>query len=148
MNDSFHDEIQEIYQKLIDAWNRRDAEGMAEQFSDQGAQIGFDGSKVVGKAEILSHVKPIFEDHPIAPFVTKIKSIRPLGKDAAILHAIAGMIPPGKTDIEPDVNAHQTLVAVKTNSNWRIELFQNTPAAFHGRPELVDQMTEELRELL
>ena len=58
------------------------------------------------------------------------------------------MIPPGKTDIEPDVNAHQTLVAVKTNSNWRIELFQNTPAAFHGRPELVDKMKDELRELL
>ncbi|MEK3906378.1 SgcJ/EcaC family oxidoreductase [Oceanobacillus sp. FSL K6-0127] len=148
MNDSFHDEIQEIYQKLIDAWNNRDAEEMAGLFAEQGVQIGFDGSKVVGKAEILSHVKPIFEDHPTAPFVTKIKSIRPLGKDAAILHAIAGMIPPGKTDIEPDVNAHQTLVAVKTNSNWRIELFQNTPAVFHGRPELVDQMTEELRELL
>ncbi|MDO6447634.1 SgcJ/EcaC family oxidoreductase [Oceanobacillus profundus] len=148
MNDTFHDEIQEIYQKLIDAWNNRDAEEMAGLFAEQGVQIGFDGSKVVGKAEILSHVKPIFEDHPTAPFVTKIKSIRPLGKDAAILHAIAGMIPPGKTDIESDVNAHQTLVAVKINDHWQIELFQNTPAAFHGRPELVDQMTEELRELL
>lgn len=148
MNDSFHDEIQEIYQKLIDAWNNRDAEEMAGLFAEQGVQIGFDGSKVVGKAEILSHVKPIFEDHPTAPFVTKIKSIRPLGKDAALLHAIAGMIPPGKTDIEPDVNAHQTLVAVKINDHWQIELFQNTPAVFHGRPELVDKMTEELRELL
>ncbi|MBP2078313.1 SgcJ/EcaC family oxidoreductase [Oceanobacillus polygoni] len=148
MNNSLHEEIQELYQKLIDAWNKRDAEGMADQFSEQGVQIGFDGSKVVGKAEILSHVKPIFEDHPTAPFVTKIKSIRPLGKDAAILHAIAGMIPPGKADIEPNVNAHQTLVAVKMGDHWKIELFQNTPAAFHGRPELVEQMTEELRELL
>ncbi|WP_339226315.1 SgcJ/EcaC family oxidoreductase [Oceanobacillus sp. FSL K6-2867] len=148
MNNSLQEEIQELYQKLIDAWNKRDAKGMAEQFSEQGVQIGFDGSKVVGRAEILSHVKPIFEDHPTAPFLTKIKSIKPLGKDAAILHAIAGMIPPGKTDIEPDVNAHQTLVAVKINDNWQIELFQNTPARFHGRPELVEQMTEELRELL
>jgi uncharacterized protein (TIGR02246 family) len=49
---SINDEVQALYQKLIDAWNNRDAEGMADQFSEQGVQIGFDGSKVVGKAEI------------------------------------------------------------------------------------------------
>lgn len=58
------------------------------------------------------------------------------------------MIPPGKSDIEPAVNAHQTLVAVKKDNGWQVELFQNTPAQFHGRPELVEEMTEELRELL
>jgi hypothetical protein len=29
--------------------------------------------------------------------------------------------------------------------NWQIDLFQSTPAQFHGR---VEQMTEELREEL
>lgn len=145
---TINNEIQYLYQKLIAAWNNRDAQGMADQFSEQGVQIGFDGSKVVGKSEIFSHVAPIFENHPTAPFITKVNSIRPLGNDAAILHAIAGMIPPGKTDIEPNVNAHQTLVAVKQDEGWQIELFQNTPAQFHGRPELVEQMTEELRQLL
>ena len=47
---SINNEIQELYQKLIDAWNNRDAQGMANQFSEQGMQIGFDGSHVVGKA--------------------------------------------------------------------------------------------------
>jgi hypothetical protein len=27
-------------------------------------------------------------------------------------------------------------------------LYQNTPAQFHGRPELVQKMTEELQQLL
>lgn len=148
MNDSFHGEIQNLYQKLIDAWNKRDAQGMALLFAEQGVQIGFDGSKVIGQEEILSHLAPIFEDHPTAPFVTKVKDIRLLGTDAAILLAIAGMIPPGKTDIEPAVNAHQTLIAAKKDHEWRIELFQNTPAQFHGRPELVEEMTVELRQLL
>lgn len=148
MSISIQNEIKELYQKLIDAWNHRDAKGMAELFSEEGVQIGFDGSKLVGNDEILDHLKPIFEDHPTAPFVTKVKSIRSLGTDVAILHAIAGMIPPGKSDIEPKVNAHQTLVAVKENQNLRIELFQNTPAQFHGRPELVEQMTEELKQLI
>jgi uncharacterized protein (TIGR02246 family) len=148
MNTSFQDEIKSLYQKLIDTWNKRDAKGMAEQFSKQGIQIGFDGSKVIGQEEILSHLKPIFENHPTPPFVTKVKDIRALGTDAAILQAIAGMIPPGKTDIDPTVNAHQTLVAVKKDHNWRVELFQNTPAQFHGRPKLVKQMTEELRQVI
>lgn len=148
MSSSISDEIQGLYQKLIDAWNKRDAQAMADQFSEQGVQIGFDGSKLVGKGEILSHLKPIFADHPTAPFVTKVKSIRPLGTDIAILHAIAGMIPPGKAEIDPNVNAHQSLVATKKDNHWHIELFQNTPAHFHGRPELVEQMTEELRQLL
>ena len=141
-------EVQNLYNKLIDAWNRRDAKGMSDQFADQGVQIGFDGSKLIGKGEILAHLTPIFLDHPTAPFITKVKEIRSLGTDAAILYAIAGMIPPGKSDIEPAVNAHQTLVAVKMNNSWQVELFQNTPAQFHGRPELVEEMTEELRQLL
>ncbi|MEK5079016.1 SgcJ/EcaC family oxidoreductase [Solibacillus sp. FSL W7-1436] len=141
-------EVQQLYNTLIDAWNRRDAKGMSDQFADQGVQIGFDGSKLIGKKEILAHLTPIFEDHPTAPFITKVKEIRSLGKDTAILYAIAGMVPPGKSDIEPAVNAHQTLVAVKKNNDWQVELFQNTPAQFHGRPELVEEMTEELRQLL
>lgn len=110
--------------------------------------IGFDGSQSIGQAEILTHLKPIFQDHPTARFVTKVKSIRPLGTDAALLRAIAGMVPVGHTDLNPKVNTHHTVVAAKINGVWCIELFQNTPAQFHGRPQLVEQMTEELRQLL
>ncbi|WP_174613011.1 SgcJ/EcaC family oxidoreductase [Virgibacillus ihumii] len=147
MNGSIQDDIIELYNNLISAWNNRDAEGMADKFSDEGVQIGFDGSKLIGKQDILAHLAPIFESHPTAPFVTKIKGVRKLGTDTALLHAIAGMVPPGKSDIEPSVNAHQTLIAVKSGSEWRVELFQNTPAQFHGRPELVEEMTEELRKV-
>ena len=50
---SIQDEIKTLYQKLIEAWNKRDARGMAEQFSEQGVQIGFDGSKLIGREEIF-----------------------------------------------------------------------------------------------
>ncbi|WP_313235826.1 SgcJ/EcaC family oxidoreductase [Sporosarcina ureae] len=148
MNISKVDEINSLYRRLIEAWNKRDAKGMAELFTEQGIQIGFDGSKMVGREDILSHLASIFENHPTAPFVTKVKDVRAIGTDTAIVQAIAGMIPPGKTDIEPTVNALQTLVAVNKDGNWKIELFQNTPAQFHGRPELVEQMTDELRRLI
>lgn len=51
-------------------------------------------------------------------------------------------------EIEPKLNATQTLVATKTASGWQVMLFQNTPAQLHGRPDLVEQMTKELRDVL
>jgi hypothetical protein len=58
------------------------------------------------------------------------------------------MVPPQQSDLNPNVNTHHTLVVVKGEGEWRIQLFQNTPAQFHGRTELVEQMTAELRALL
>lgn len=43
--------------------------------------------------------------------------------------------------------AVQSLIAVKSAATWWIALFHNTPAQFHGRPELVQQLTEELQQL-
>jgi uncharacterized protein (TIGR02246 family) len=148
MQPSASNEARDLYQQLMDAWNTRNARAMADLFAEDGEIIGFDGSQELGREEIYSHVAPIFEHHPTAPFVSKVKSVRALGPDTVMLRAIAGMVPPGQSDINPNVNTHHTLVAVKNEGKWQIQLFQNTPAQFHGRPELVEQMTEELRELL
>jgi uncharacterized protein (TIGR02246 family) len=148
MQSSVSSEVQALYQQLIDAWNNRSARAMADQFTKDGEMIGFDGSQAIGREEIFSHLNPIFEEHPTPPFVTKVKNVRFLSSDAAILRAIAGMVPPRQSDIDPKLNTHHTLVAVKREGKWKIALFQNTPAQFHGRPELVEKMTEELRQLL
>lgn len=145
---SLENELTKLYHSLITAWNNRNAREMADQFTEQGIQIGFDGSKLIGQKEIYSHLQPIFEDHPTAPYVTKIKDIRSLGPDAALLTAIAGMVPEGKTEVNPQLNTHLTVAAVRKNGEWKIELFQNTPAQFHGRPELVEEMTQELNQLI
>lgn len=140
-------EIQAVYIQLLDAWNNRSARDMADLFADDGVNIGFDGSETIGSEELFLHLQPIFEDHPTARFISKVKDVNFLNPDIAILRAIAGMVPPQQSDINPKVNTHHTLVVVKKDG-WRIQLFQNTPAQFHGRPELVEKMTEELRELL
>jgi uncharacterized protein (TIGR02246 family) len=74
--------------------------------------------------------------------------VRFLTPDVAILRAVVGRVPPGQSDLNPAANAVQSLVAVKQDDQWRIALFQNTPAQFHGRPELAQKLTEELRQLL
>jgi len=141
-------EIRSLYRQMLDGWNQRSAAAFAAPFAEDGEVIGFDGSQMTGRAEIVSTLGQIFAGHVTAPYVSKVRSVRLLSPDVAILRAIVGMVPPGQSDLNPAVNAHQTFVAARRDGMWRIELLQNTPAQFHGRPELVQQMTEELQQLL
>lgn len=141
-------EVKKVYQQLLEAWNNQHARKMADLFAFDGESIGFDGSQSIGREEIFSHLAPIFEHHPTAEFVSKIKNVSFLNSDIAVLRAIAGMVPRGRSEINPNANTHHTLIIINIEGNWLIKLFQNTPAQFHGRPKLVEQMTEELSEVL
>jgi uncharacterized protein (TIGR02246 family) len=148
MNSAEGKSVQDLYHRFLSAWNDRDARGMADHFTGDAEMIGYDGSQAIGRDEIYSHLSPIFENFPTPPYYGKVKSISVLSDNAVILRAIAGMVPIGKTDLSPELNTHHTLVAVKEGESWLIKLFQNTPAQFHGRPELVEKMTKELKELV
>ena len=140
--------VRELYRQMMDGWNKRSAGAFAAPIAEDGDLIGFDGSQLIGRSEIVSMLQRIFADHPTAPYVSKVKSVRFLSPEVAVLRAIVGMIPPAQPDLDPNLNALQTLIASKRDGQWRIVLFQNTLAQFHGRPDLVQQMTEELRQLL
>ncbi len=141
-------EARALYRQVLDGWNKRSANGFAALFTNDGSVVGFDGSMLDGPAEIESALRQIFANHPTAAYVAKVRSVRFLAPDVAVLRAVAGMVPPGQSDLNPAVNAVQTLVAAKRDGKWRVVLFQNTPAQFHGRPDLFQQLTEELRQLL
>lgn len=140
--------IEQLYERLIDAWNNRDAKGMAELFADNGLIVGFDGSQMDSPTQTETELSKIFASHPTAKYITKVKRIINLNPGVSLLQAIVGMVPPGKNEIMPERNAVQTLVAVQDNQGLKISLFQNTPARFDGRPELVEAMTRELSELI
>jgi uncharacterized protein (TIGR02246 family) len=141
-------EISALYHALLDAWNKRSAHDYAALIAENGSVVGFDGSQMNGRAEIENEISQIFRDHETAKYIAKVREIRSLSPDVAILRAVCGMVPPGKTDLNPAVNSIQSLVAQKQADQWQIVLFQNTPAQFHGRPELSDALTAELRALL
>ena len=141
-------EIRALYQRLLGSWNKRDAAAMAGLFAEDGDSIGFDGSQMSGRAEIAATLRQIFTDHITGVYVGKVREVRRFSTEVAILRAVVGMIPPGQSDLAPQLNAIQTLVATKQDGKWEITLLQNTPAQFHGRPELVQQLTDELRGLM
>lgn len=140
--------VRGLYEVLIDCWNRRSAEDFAACFAEQGSIVGFDGSQVNGASNIAAHLAPIFADHPTPTYVTLVEGVRTVAPGAVILRAVSGLLPPGQDDIVPELNAVQTLVAARNAESWQVELFQNTPAQFHGQPELAGRMTADLREAL
>jgi uncharacterized protein (TIGR02246 family) len=134
-----------LYEQLIGGWNEQSGERFAAPFADDGHVIGYDGSEQSGREQIASEMQRIFDDHETASYVANVRSVQLLGDDAALLRAVVGMIPPGASELNPERNAHQTVVATTRDGEWRIVLFQNTPAQFHGRPELAEALTDELR---
>ncbi|MGE5251386.1 MAG: SgcJ/EcaC family oxidoreductase [Bacteroidota bacterium] len=141
-------EVRWLYQELLNRWNERTADGMAELFMEDGNLIGFDGSQMNGRQEAAAALGQIFADHLTAAYIGIVREVRFLTPEVAVLRAVAGMVPAGQSDINPAVNAVQTLVVVRQEGRWRIAVFQNTPAALHGRPELSEQLTRELQEAM
>ena len=131
-----------LYTRLLEAWNRRDASGFAAQFAGDGSTVGFDGSQLDGRSAIASELDRIFNHHTPATYVARVRELRTLGAGAVLLRAVAGMVPPNGSAIKPDRNAIQSLVVTAEDGAPRVALFQNTPAQFHGRPALTEQLFE------
>jgi uncharacterized protein (TIGR02246 family) len=139
------EDIRALHRRLLAAWDRQDADAYADEFATDGILVGFDGTTVEGREEIRTHVGTIFVDHATGSYAATARAARLLVADVGVMRAVAGLKPTDQQDVDPATNAIQSLVAVKVDGTWRVALFQNTPAAFHGRPEAADALTEELR---
>lgn len=145
----FEAQIRSLYVQFVDGWNQRSGAAVAATFADDGDIIGYDGTHHHGRLAIAADLRQIFTSRETASYVAVIRSVRPIGPGVALLLAHAGLIPPGDTDIDPRYHTLQSVVAVdEGNGRWRISMLQITPAAWHGRPEARDVLTEELRGLL
>ena len=137
--------VRALYRSLIAGWNAGDAVAMTAGFADEAHMIGFDGSEITGRDRAREYLASIFADHKVASFVTLVRDVHEIAPGVALLHAHAGMLPPGQSAINRATNAVQTLVAVKHDGAWRSVLFQNTRSAWHGREDDVKRITAELQ---
>jgi uncharacterized protein (TIGR02246 family) len=135
-----------LYAELLRTWNSTDAAGFASAFTDDGEVIGFDGSILRGRDVIEAEMARIFADHRTGTYVGIVREVVPVTADVAVARAVAGVVPAGADDLVPALNSVQRLTAVRRDGQWRIALYHNTPAQFHGRPELVEQLTADLRQ--
>ncbi len=147
-NEAGAEEVRSLHRHLLEAWNAQEGWAFGSLFTHDGSIVGFDGSTVDGRDEIAEYLSGIFADHETGSYVAVVREVRFLAPQVALLRAAAGLVPPGQSRVNPETNSVQGLVAVKEDGSWSVALFQNTPAAFHGRPEAAEALTEELQTLL
>ncbi len=137
--------ILDLYRLILEGWNARNAKAMTRSLAPDATVIGFDGSVHSGRDAIESQMAELFRDHPTGRYVADVEMVREIGPAAVLLRAVAGLVPPGSSTVRSEVNAHHTVVAEQVDGRWQVVLYQNTPAQFHGRPHLVEQMTKRLQ---
>lgn len=138
----------DVYTRMLEAWNRRGAAAFAALFTPAGLAISFDGSQMEGLSAIEEQLASVFAHHQTASYVAKVRGVRRVGADTVLQNAAVGMVPPGGTAIDPAVNALRSVLVIGDGEAPRIALLQTTPAAFHGRPHLVEELTAEVSEVL
>ena len=132
------------YTALLQAWNDRQPNRFAALFTSDATVVGFDGSLMNGRADIVAQMRSIFASHSTAAYVAIVREVRALRPGVVLLRAAAGMVPPEGGALIEKVNAQQSAIFVDDGDSPQVALFQNTPAAFHGRPREVETMTDEL----
>jgi uncharacterized protein (TIGR02246 family) len=50
--------ITELYRRMVEGWNARDADAMAGPLAPDGLVIGFDGSQTRGRVEAAAELDP------------------------------------------------------------------------------------------
>jgi uncharacterized protein (TIGR02246 family) len=140
--------ISTLYFQIIDGWNKGSGSIFAAPFAEDGDLVGFDGTHLKGRQNIASFHQQLFDTFlKGSRLVGKIRDMRFLTKDVAIMHAVGGTIMDGQADIEPERNSIHTIVVKRDNPNvgyWYITSFQNTRVQYIGRPQEIQKLTEEL----
>ncbi|WP_327677492.1 SgcJ/EcaC family oxidoreductase [Kitasatospora sp. NBC_00458] len=140
--------VRALYHRALEGWNLRDGPAFAGPFAVDGEVVGFDGTRYAGRSVMAAELGRVLADHATPEYVAKVRRVRALGPGVAQLDAVAGLVPDDADDLDPALNAVQTVIAVNAGAGWRIALLQNTPARYDLRPDLAKALTAELRELV
>ena len=65
--------------------------------------------------------------------VGKVRSVRFLTTDVAVMHAVGGTVMPGQTDLDSERNSVQTLVVVKRNGRWSLARLSEYTCDLYGQ---------------
>jgi uncharacterized protein (TIGR02246 family) len=119
--------VRDLYHELMEGWNRGSGEDFASVFAEDGDLIGFDGTHFRGRREIAPFHQELFDKWLKGTrLVGRVESVRFLGPDVALVHAVGGTVLRGKSRPAPVRDSIQTLVAVRRDGEWRFAAFRNT----------------------
>jgi uncharacterized protein (TIGR02246 family) len=137
-------QIRALYARYLAGWNQRSGVTVSSVFADDGELIDLDGTLRSGRLSIAADMRRMFAEHATPTFVGVVRSVRRLADGVVLLHAVAGMVPPGADGVDPALHTVHALTAVEDAGRWKIALLQSTPARYGGRADAVAALTAEL----
>ena len=125
--------VRDLYQQLIDGWNRGSGAAFAAVFAEDGDLVAYDGTRFKGRQQIAPFHQELFDKWmKESRLVGQVENVRFLSRDVAVMHAIGGTVMRGKTEPSPERDSIQTLVATRQGGEWRLAAFQNTRVRLMG----------------
>jgi uncharacterized protein (TIGR02246 family) len=119
--------IASLTQRVIAAWAYHDADSFAGVFTEDGTMV-LAGVYKKGRDAIREHMAAAFAGQYKGTQVTgKPLDMRPLGRDAAILLSLGGVLEPGESEVSDVGAVRAAWVVVKQEGQWRLAAYQNTP---------------------
>src|SRR5262249_31014133 len=113
---SVHGALHRVAPRIPAARGRRS--GRARLISPRGC--GFDGSEMRRRSEIEATLDRIFADHETSTYVGNVREELAITDDVSLVLAVCGMVPRGRSELNSAVNAIQTLLAVRTDGDWKL----------------------------
>ncbi len=148
VNPADEEAVRRLYRQLMDGWNRGSGAAFAAAFTEDGDLVAFDGTHFKGRKEIVPFHQQLFEKWLKGTrLVGKVRDVRFLSPDVALMHAVGSTVMRGKSEPSPERDSIQTLVATREGGEWRLAAFQNTRVRPMG-PGLISFLLWALTDLL
>lgn len=114
--------------RLVAAWARNDATGVADVFTEDGILILPGDVYKVGREEIRSFMAAAYAGPFKGTGVTgKPVDLRFVSDNVALIRTHGGILAPGQTEIAPELAVRSTWVTVKKDGVWQLAGYQNSP---------------------
>ncbi|MEV0695582.1 SgcJ/EcaC family oxidoreductase [Streptomyces sp. NPDC050388] len=114
--------------RLVAAWSKNDADGVADQFTEDGVMILPGDVFKQGREEIRSFMAAAYAGPFKGTGVTGAPvDVRFVSDEVALLRTHGGILAPGETEIAPELAVRSTWVLVKQDGEWKLAGYQNSP---------------------
>jgi uncharacterized protein (TIGR02246 family) len=114
--------------RLVSAWSRNDADGVANVFAEEGILILPGDVLKRGRDEIRAFMAAAYAGPFKGTGVTgNPVDVRFAGDDVAVLRTHGGILAAGETEISDELAVRSTWVVVKRDGEWQLASYQNSP---------------------
>jgi uncharacterized protein (TIGR02246 family) len=114
--------------RLVAAWAKNDAHGVADVFTEDGILILPGDVYKKSREEIYNFMAAAYAGPFKGSGVTgNPVDVRFVNDDLALLRTHGGILAEGETEIDPELAVRSTWVCVKKDGEWMLAAYQNSP---------------------